>query len=158
MGVSQGIMPLIGYNYAQHNTLRMKQTLKFSATVSLSFLILMSAVFYFASGGLIGLFMENTEVVSYGAAFLKGQCFSLPFLCLDFLAVGVFQACGMGKKALIFAIMRKVVLEIPALYILNWLWPLYGLAYAAFVAELILSVIAVATLLITFKKIENKSI
>ena len=158
MGVSQGIMPLIGYNYAQRNTLRMKQTLKFSAMVSLSFLTLMSAVFYFASGGLIGLFMENTEVVSYGAAFLKGQCFSLPFLCLDFLAVGVFQACGMGKKALIFAIMRKVILEIPALYILNWLWPLYGLAYAAFVAELILSVIAVATLLITFKKIENKSI
>lgn len=155
MGVSQGIMPLIGYNYAQNNVKRMKQTLGFSAAVSLSFLSLMTVVFYVTSGDLIGLFMKNTEVVSYGSAFLRGQCFSLPFLCMDFLAVGVFQACGMGKKALVFAIMRKVVLEIPALYILNLLWPLYGLAYAATVAEIILALVAVITLVFTFKKIEK---
>ena len=75
---------------------------------------------------------------------------------MDFLAVGVFQACGMGKEALIFAILRKVVLEIPALYILNWLYPLYGLAYAQFAAELILSMIAVIVLVKLFRKLSNK--
>ena len=49
---------------------------------------------------------------------------------IDFLAVGVFQACGLGKEAFIFAVLRKIVLEIPALFILNWIFPLYGLAYA----------------------------
>ena len=33
---------------------------------------------------------------------------------MDFLAVGVFQACGMGGKSLLFAVLRKIVLEIPA--------------------------------------------
>ena len=35
--------------------------------------------------------------------------------------------------------MRKIVLEIPALYLLNYLFPLYGLAYAQFVAEFVLA-------------------
>ena len=100
--------------------------------------------------------MKNETIISYGGRFLRGFCIALPFLCMDFLAVGVFQACGMGKEALIFAILRKVVLEIPALYILNWLYPLYGLAYAQFAAELILSMIAVIVLVKLFRKLSNK--
>ena len=72
---------------------------------------------------------------------------------MDFLAVGVFQACGMGKKALIFAILRKIVLEIPAIYLLNYLFPLYGLAYAQFCAEVVLAAAAVLVLLRLFQKI-----
>ena len=44
---------------------------------------------------------------------------------------------------LLFAVMRKIVLEIPALFILNYLFPLYGLAYAQCTAEIVLSVCAV---------------
>ena len=65
---------------------------------------------------------------------------------MDFLAVGVFQACGMGRQALLFAVLRKIVMEIPALVILNLIWPLYGLAYAQTVAEVILSIAAVLVL------------
>ena len=71
---------------------------------------------------------------------------ALPFLCVDFLAVGVFQACGKGILSFVFAILRKIALEIPALYLLNMLMPLYGLAYAQPIAEVILSVAAVFTL------------
>lgn len=132
MGLSQGIMPLISYNYASGNTARMKKTLTFSAKLSLSFLVVMTAGYYFKSDFFIRLFMNNDTIVAHGSRFLHGFCLGLPFLCMDFLAVGVFQSCGMGKRALLFAILRKIVLEIPALYILNRLFPLYGLAYAQF--------------------------
>ncbi len=74
------------------------------------------------------------------------MCIGLVFLTIDFLAVGVFQACGMGTSSLIFAILRKVVLEIPALFILNKLYPLYGLAYAQTAAEFVLAVAAIVLL------------
>ncbi len=80
---------------------------------------------------------------------------ALPFLCVDFLAVGVFQASGTGTQvALVFAILRKIVLEIPALYVLNMILPLYGLAYAQFTAELVLSIAAVIILVKLFGKLE----
>ena len=85
------------------------------------------------------------------------MCLGLTFLCIDFLAVGVFQACGMGGKSFVFALLRKIVLEIPALYILNKIFPLYGLAYAQLAAELVLSVAAVAVLLRLFGKKDTPS-
>ena len=93
--------------------------------------------------------------MAYGAAFLRGFCLALPFLGLDFLAVGVFQACGLGKNAFAFAILRKVVLEIPALLLLNALFPLYGLAYAQLTAEVILAA-AVVVLYRLFRHLEQR--
>lgn len=155
MGISQGIMPLISYNYSSGNYKRMKETLIFSAKASLSFIVLVVLVYFAGSGQVITLFMKNEAIVEYGSRFLRGFCLGLPFLCMDFLAVGVFQAVGMGKAALAFAIMRKIVLEIPALYILNYLFPLYGLAYAQFAAEVVLAAAAVIVLVRMFRKLEK---
>lgn len=156
MGFSQGIMPLMSYSYASKNVSRMKKSLSFATSISIGFLFAATLLYYIFSGELISLFMENAEIVSYGSKFLRGMCLSLPFLCMDFIAVGVFQACGMGKKSLFFAIMRKIVLEIPALFLLNWLFPLYGLAYAQTVSEVILAVVAVITLINMFKKLDSQ--
>lgn len=155
MGLGQGIMPLISYNYASGNTERMKRTLLFSLKIALTSMIAVSAFYYFGAGTLTAAFMENPVIVEYGTKFLRGLCLGIPFLCMDFLAVGVFQACGLGKNALIFAVLRKIVLEIPALYLLNRLFPLYGLAYAQLAAEFILAVAAVAVLLSLFRKMKR---
>ena len=80
------------------------------------------------------------------------------FLCMDFLGVITFQAFGKGMLSLIFAFLRKIVLEIPALIILNKVFPLYGLAYAQFVAELILSVVAVVVLIRLFNGLAGQGI
>ena len=156
MGFSQGIMPLISYNYTSGNIKRMKKTFMFTAKISLGFILAVMLTFVFAAEPIISMFMKNESIVAYGAAFQRGFCFALPFLCIDFLALGVFQSCGMGMKSFIFAVVRKIVLEIPALFVLNWLFPLYGLAYAQFVAELILGSIAVVVLVRMFRRLERE--
>ena len=152
-GLSQGFMPLVSYNYASGNIKRMKEGLVFVVKLSMPFMVLVSLGYYLFAGPLVGLFMNNQAIIDYGARFLHGFCLGLPFLCMDFVAVGVFQACGMGSRALVFAILRKIVLEIPALYLLNRLFPLYGLSYAQFVTELILAIAAVAILLQIFRRL-----
>lgn len=154
MGVSQGLMPLVSYNYGSGNVPRLKQSVTFAAKISLAFMAATSVVYFFASGPLVGLFMKTGAVVDYGSRFLRCMCAAQPFLCLDFLAVGVFQACGLGHYSLIFAILRKIVLEIPALYILNALFPLYGLACAQTVAEVALAAAAAVVLLRLFRRME----
>ncbi len=145
-GFSQGIMPLISYNYASGNRKRMRQAIFFSARNSVSALAAIALCYYLWAGNWIRLFIQNESIVAYGTSFLRGLCIALPFLCMDFLAVGVFQAVGMGKKAFFFAILRKIIMEIPAIFILNMLFPLYGLAYAQAVTEVILAVTAVLVL------------
>lgn len=158
MGLSQGIMPLISYNYSSRNHKRMKGALTFSAKASLGFITVVAAGYFVGAAQLTQLFMDNGTIVAYGTRFLRGFCLGLPFLCMDFLAVGVFQAVGMGREALLFTIMRKIVLEIPALYILNFLFPLYGLAYAQLTAEVVLAVAAVLVLKRLFQRISRENV
>lgn len=155
LGISQGIMPLISYNYSSKNYQRMKSFILFTTKIVLGLMSVVTVLYFIFSKNLSMLFIDNESVVNYSSAFLRGMCLSLPFLCMDFMAVGIFQSCGMGKKSLIFAILRKIVFEIPAIYILNHFFPLYGLAYAQTSAEIILSIIAVIVLLNMFRKLKE---
>ena len=152
MGFSQGIMPLVSYNYASGNRKRMKDSILFALGIILPIMALVTAGYWFGAPSLIHLFMDNPEIVAYGSRFLRGMCLGMVFLCIDFMAVGVFASLGMGKYSLTFAILRKVVLEIPLLFILNYLFPLYGLAYAQFLTEVILAAAALVMLVRIFKQ------
>ena len=110
LGLSQGIMPLIGYNYARRNSARMKGALFFAGGIGVGFTLVMTVAYYIFAPGLISLFMNDAAIIAYGSAFLRGMCFAIPLITVDFIAVGVFQACGMGSKALLFAVLRKIVL------------------------------------------------
>lgn len=151
MGASQGVMPLVGYSYSAKNYKRMKETVLFIAKVMVPIMVVSSIFCYFRAGWLVSLFMKKEEIVYYGQMFLRADSLAMTFLAVDFLAVGVFQAIGMGKKSLIFAVLRKIVFEIPALFLLNWLFGVYGIAYSAFVAEFMLALCAVWMLRQIFK-------
>lgn len=140
LGGTQGIMPLVGYSYASHNNERFRSSIKFVAKIMLPFMIIVSLLAIIFAEPLISVFMKNEEVIKYGAAFLRGFCVAAPFMVVDFLAVGVFQSIGLGKKSLIFALLRKVVLEIPAIIILNAIIRVFSVTYSALVSEVVLAV------------------
>jgi putative MATE family efflux protein len=156
LGASQGIMPLVSYNYASRNHQRMKDAYMCAIRIALVFCFVVVAGYYFFAGNLIGFFMENPVVVDIGTKLLRGFCLGLPFLCVDFISVGVFQAVGMGKHALVFAITRKIVLEIPAIFVLNHFFPLYGLAYTQFVAELVMCTLSLIVLIRLFNRLKKE--
>ncbi|MDO4482926.1 MAG: MATE family efflux transporter [Clostridia bacterium] len=156
LGIGQGIMPLVGYNYSSGNVKRMKEAIITSGKVTLLVMTTISAIFILFPGQTIAFFMKNDQVIAYGSMLIIGYALAQPFMGIDFLGVGVFQACGMGKSALIFALMRKIVLEIPLLFILNHFFPLYGLPYAQVIAEIILATLAIIMLIRLVRKLSLK--
>lgn len=147
MGISQGMMPLISYNYASKNYPRMEKALATILRISLALSVMMMCFLLLFPSALVGAFIADTETVAYGARFTRAFALVIPFLVLDFIPVGVFQAVGMGKASLILALVRKLALELPLLFVLNWLFPLYGLPYAQTVAEAGVAAVAVWMLL-----------
>ena len=100
LGLSQGIMPLISYNYASGNIKRMKKTFFFTARIALVFLVLMEIAYYAGARTWVGLFMQDQQIVDYGARFLQGFCLGMPFLAIDFLAVGRVPGLRLGQERL----------------------------------------------------------
>lgn len=146
LGGTQGIMPLVGYSYSSKNYRRMDNTIRFVRRLLVPSLLIVSALGWIFASGLIRIFIENPDIVRYGAIFLRALSLAIVFLSVDFLGVGVFQSMGKGKISLVFAILRKIVLEIPATLILNGLFGIHGIAYGAFVAELILACVSTVLL------------
>ena len=156
MGMTQGVMPLISYNYASGDRKRMKKAMLFTLVISELTLILTAFGMFFFADGLMHTFIEDSATIAYGVRFLKAYCLVQPLLAMDFFAVHIFQAIGYGMHALIFAILRKPVLEIPLMFILNYLFPLYGLPYSQVLAEAVMAVTAGVTLVAVLKKIDRR--
>lgn len=152
IGGTQGVMPLVGYSYASRNKKRFEETIRTEMKILIPCMVTIMILCWIFAPSLITLFMKNEEVVSFGAMFLRGFCLCMPFMVIDFLAVGVFQSVGMGRTSLVFAILRKIVFEIPAIIVLNKIFGAAGVTYAGFVAEFVLSICAV----ILLKKIVQK--
>ena len=152
LGFSQGIMPLVSYTYASGDRKRMKQAILFGLRVIVCFLLALTVLYFIGAPAMIRTFMDSAEIIQYGTRFLRVMCLGFVFLCVDFLAVGVFQALGMGRHALVFAICRKLVLEIPLLFVLNWLYPLYGLPFAQLITEIFLSCMGILMLRRIFRE------
>lgn len=140
LGASQGVMPLVGYTYSQGNKKRFQQTIAFLVRLMLPVMLAVALVCWLFPQSFISLFHKNPEVIAYGGLFLRGFAAAMPFIIMDFLAVGVFQSVGMGKQALLFALLRKIVLEIPAIIALGYAFGAAGITYSAAVAELALAV------------------
>ena len=157
LGFSQGVMPLVSYNYASGNRKRMKSAITFAFSIMVPVMLTVTVGYYFGSEHLIKLFIDNNEIITHGTIFLRRMCIGMVFLTTDFMVVGVFQSLGLGKNALLFAILRKIVLEIPLLFIFNHITPLYGLASAQSIAEIILATVAIIMLLRIFKQNNNVS-
>lgn len=151
-GFSQGVMPLIGYNYASKNTVRVKETIRKIFEITLSSLAVVLLIYFCASRQLICLFMDNKEIINIGSRFLKGFGLSLPFMCVDFVVVGISQSFGFGRHAFIFSVLRKAVFEIPFILIFSRVFGLYGLAFSCCCAEILMSIIAFIVLKSLLKK------
>jgi putative MATE family efflux protein len=152
-GLSSGIMPLIGYNFAYGNTKRMKKAWKFTVIVAVSFISFIALLYLLFARYPIALFINNEDVVNIGARFLEQLCLALPFYSFTSIALGVFQACGMGHYSLGFSLSRQLLLMIPSIIILNKFVGMYGISYCYVISEVILIFASSIILIRLFKRL-----
>ena len=137
-GMSQGVLPLIGYNYASGNHRRMRQSVLISMSISVGLAALCMVLCLTFSEGFIRVFIpKGGESVLYGGRFLQILCIGGPFSACAYAFISFFQAVGEGVKSLVLALMRKGVLDIPMMFLLNRLLPVYGLVWATPIADIL---------------------
>lgn len=152
-GMSQGVLPLIAYNYASGNRKRMKQVVFTSASVSVGTAFICTAVCLTAAGPLISMFIHTDgDSLRLGISFLRILCLGAPFSAFAYTVISFFQAAGRGARSVILALMRKGVLDIPLMFILQHVLPVYGIVAATPAADIISSAAAAVMFAVFIKK------
>lgn len=126
IGVASGLLPLLAYNHSAGNLARRKRAFLFGGTIAVSFALLCVALYEAAAPPLVGLFIEDPATVAYGASFLRIMVTAMPLMAVCYLLIIQFQAMGRARESLICCVLRKGVLDIPMLFLLDKLLPLYG--------------------------------
>jgi Na+-driven multidrug efflux pump len=137
IGLSQGVLPLLGFNYSAKNLERMQKSVRFTLALAVGFSVLCVAAFELFTAPFVRLFIQDAETVEYGVYFLRVMCISTPLMAVGFLSITLFQAAGAGKNATVLSLLRKGLVDIPLILLASVLFPLYGLAYVQPVTEFI---------------------
>ncbi len=155
-GMAQGVLPLIGYNFASGDHKRMKKAAFTAAMVSVALALVCMAVCLGFSAQLIGLFIQHgSESVSAGASFLRILCIGGPFSAFAYMVVSFFQATGHGGKSLLLALMRKGMVDIPLMFALGALFPMYGLVWATPASDVICCIAAAAMFALFLRQLDR---
>lgn len=127
LGISTGVLPLIAYSYAAGKRERMKQTVRFSSVLALLLALIFVVLYEIFAPFIVEVFIRDTETVAFGAAFIRLRSIAVPFMALTFILVAVFQGTGAAKEAFILSFLRKGVIDIPLMFVMDYVFPLHGL-------------------------------
>ena len=117
MGMTMGVLPLIGYSYGARDYTRMRQIIRYTGTVVLLFGAACAAVFITQAPHLVRFFIDERTSVRYGTQFLHIIGYAAPLAAISYLCVTVFQACGRKWPAFALSVLRKGVFDVPAMFV-----------------------------------------
>ena len=143
IGICQGAMPIIAYNYSAGNIGRMKKTVNTARLWGLIVSFVSIALFELFAGDVTRLFMSTSRgdaenalrTVSYATLFLSIRCLASPFQFLNYHTSFSMQAMGDGKATMLHAFVREIVFYIPFMFLLDRLFGETGLAWALVAGE-----------------------
>lgn len=159
MGLTQGAQPIISYNYGANNFDRVKNTFKILLISCVSFSTLMWVISEFFPYLFVRIFTSDEELINYSIWALRIYMASSLIFGAQTACQQTFVALGNAKISAFLAILRKVILLIPLIFIL----PIFleDKVFAVLLAEPIADFLAVCTTVtmftISFKKLIKSS-
>ena len=163
LGICQGAMPIIAFNYAANNRKRMRETINTARVWGLVVSGVAIVLFELFSGSVTQLFMSTkkdsadmaAKTIAYAAMFLQIRCLASPFQFLNYHTSYSMQAMGKGRATMLHAFVRELVFYIPFQFIMDGIWGEKGLAFALPLGEFCGAMFALWLLKRNLK--ENKS-
>ncbi len=154
-GMTQGTLPLIGYNYSSGNMKRMKQSVQTAFCYSFIVAVCGTVLLYFGAAPIAGSFISDADTIGYGQQFLKIICLACPTTAINFMVITVFQAIGKKIQPLFLSLLRKGSLDVVFMLLLNQTIGISGIAWATPFADWIAFVISAFLIIPYLKKLNE---
>ncbi len=137
IGICQGMIPIVAYNYASKNYKRMRDAAHFSLLCGIVCAVVSIILYEIFAPYIMRFFIDEPNTVSLGTNFLRIRCLATIFMFMCFYHVHLFNSYGRGKEALFLGVMRWAVFNIPMLFILNKVIGMYGLVWSQLLADIL---------------------
>ena len=143
VGICQGMLPIVAFNYASGNRTRMKEVIRTARFAGLAISAACIVLLELLAEPATRLFLSTNAsdvqtallTVSYATVFLRIRAVASPVQFINYHTSYSMQAMGEGGKTLLHAFVRELVFYIPFMFILDHFFGERGLAAALPVGE-----------------------
>ncbi|MDO4941744.1 MAG: MATE family efflux transporter [Lachnospiraceae bacterium] len=130
-GISSGCQPVLGYNYGAKKFQRVKEGIRFTAFVGITYTMIAWLLIFLFPEFFIKIFNNDPELIKYGVTAIRLYFFGFFMMAFQFCGQSVFTGLGKAKFAVFFSIFRKVIIVVP----LTILLPKWIGVHGVFIAE-----------------------
>lgn len=137
IGICQGMLPLVAYNYSAGNEQRMNDTIRLSRRLGLTIAGISIVLYEIFAVQFSHLFISDPQTVELASQFLRIRVLATPLMFLSFFTVYLFQAFGKGRISLFLGVTRWLGFNIPMLFLLNALFGMFGIVWSQVTADIL---------------------
>ena len=154
-GLTNGMIPIVAYNYGAQNKKRIYQTIKLSAAIAVGIMLVGVVVFQTFPKTLLGLFEASDHMLEIGVPALRTISLSFMFAGFCIVSSCVFQALGNGVYSMLLSMARQIIIILPVAFIFAKLFGLNMVWFAYPIAEVFSVIICIFLLKHILKKKVN---
>ena len=151
-GLTNGMIPIVAYNYGARNKKRIFSTLKLSIVLAVSIMIAGMLVFQFLPKTLLGLFDASEHMIAIGVPALRTISLSFVFAGFCIISSCMFQALGNGVYSMLMSMARQLFVIIPVAFAFAKLFGLDMVWWAYPIAEIVSVIVCIFFLKRIFKE------
>lgn len=135
-GLTNGMIPIVAYNFGAQNKKRIMQTLKLSVGIAVGIMCIGLLLFQLAPATLLSFFDASPKMLEIGIPALQTISYSFLFAGFCIVASSMYQALGNGVYSLLMSIGRQLVILLPVAYVFAKLIGLDAVWWAFPISEL----------------------
>ena len=132
LGLNQGLMPIMGYNYGANKKKRLLQSFYQGCGIALAIMLIGVLAFMLLPRQLLGFFNPTAELLEVGIPALRIICLCFPLAALGLVSSNMYQAIGRGNYSLVMSVMRQLVVLVPVAWVLAKVTHDVGMVWWAF--------------------------
>lgn len=155
VGLTQGIMPLLGYCYGSKDMARFREISRLSFFILACYAGLCLIVVELFANSLITIFIQEPATVEKGIRFLRLWFLCAPGMCFTNLFSSIFQSMGKWVQSLLLSVIRQAAILFPLLIILNSLAGEFGLVCAQPISDSVALLVGISFYRILIQKFKT---
>lgn len=152
MGLSNGLLPIIGFNFGTQNFKRLWRSVKLATWSLVLLLFIFTLIIELFTPQLIGIFSNDPELIAATVPAMRIILSTIVLFGPNMLFITTFQGLSRGKMALILSLLRQFLLFIPLIYIMPYLFGLYGAWWALPISDFLSFVLIISFTYREYKK------
>ncbi|UKM65666.1 MATE family efflux transporter [Flavobacteriaceae bacterium GSB9] len=121
-GITQGFLPIAGFNYGALKYDRVKQTINTAIKYAAGLATLVFILLMVFPEAITKLFTHDTEVIKETPSAMRWVFAATPIIALQLIGAAYFQAIGKARQALLLTLCRQGFFFIPLILILPLFW------------------------------------